>query len=158
MTMFTANDDNSMYPKCPRVEIIPLATSISMRTPSNGTSNVGGLRYTSISITMMRMIVTIVTLFRLALAMLNVSDASGAAPLTKTFSPGGGLSLATMSRTASTDSLASIWPMSPARRNSTYVHLPSTLCAPAAVNGLPQRSITYCTCFLSPWKRFIKSS
>ena len=103
MTMFTANDDNSMYPKCPRVEITPLATSISMRTPSNGTSNVGGLRYTSISITMMRMIVTIVTLFRLALAMLNVSDASGAAPLTKTFSPGGGLSLATMSRTAFTD-------------------------------------------------------
>ena len=46
------------------------------------------------------MIVMIVTLFRLALAMLKVSDASGAAPLTKAFSPGGGGSLAMMSRTA----------------------------------------------------------
>jgi hypothetical protein len=79
-----------------------------MRTLSNGTSRVGGLRYTSISITKMRMIVMIVTLFRLALAMLNVSDASGAAPLTNAFSPGGGGSLAMMSRTASTESLASI--------------------------------------------------
>ena len=60
-----------------------------------------------------------VTLFRLALAMLSVSDASGAAPLTKTLSPGGGVSLAMMSRTAFTDAFASICPMSPARRNST---------------------------------------
>ena len=46
----------------------------------------------------------------------------------------------------STDWLACIWPISPARRSSTYVALPSTLCAPAAVIGLPHRSITYCTC------------
>ena len=39
-------------------------------------------RYTSSNITMMRKIVTIVTLFRLALAILSVSEASGAAPLT----------------------------------------------------------------------------
>ena len=51
MTMFTANDDNSMYPKCPRVEITPFATSISMRTPSKGTNRVGGQRYTSSNIT-----------------------------------------------------------------------------------------------------------
>ena len=100
----------------------------------------------------------IVTLFKLELAMLNVSEASGAAPLTKALSPGGGGSLAMMSRTVLTDSLACIWPMSPARRSNTYVHLPSTLCAPAAVNGLPQRSITYCTCLVSRWKRFTKSS
>ena len=64
------------------------------------------------------MIVMIVTLFKLELAMLSVSEASGAAPLTKAFSPGGGGSLAIMSRTAFTESLASIWPMSPARRSS----------------------------------------
>lgn len=59
-----------------------MATSISMRTPSKGTNRVEGVRYTSSSITTMRMIVTMVTLFRLALAMARVSEASGAAPLT----------------------------------------------------------------------------
>ena len=82
MTMFTANDESSMYPRCPRVEVTPFATSISIRTPSNGTIRMEGLRYTSSNSTMMRMIVTIVTLFRLALAILSVSEASGAAPLT----------------------------------------------------------------------------
>ena len=61
---------------------MPLATSISNSTPANGTNRVAGERYTSSSITRIKRIVTIVTLFRLALAMLNVSDASGAAPLT----------------------------------------------------------------------------
>ena len=82
MTMFTANDESSMYPKCPRVDTTPFATSISIRTPARGTSRVATERYTSSSIAMMRQIVTIVTLFRLALAMLSVSEASGAAPLT----------------------------------------------------------------------------
>ena len=48
----------------------------------DSTSKVEKERYTSSSITTMSKIVTIVTLFRLALAMLNVSEASGAAPLT----------------------------------------------------------------------------
>ena len=56
----------------------------------------------------MRMIVTIVMSFRLEFAMASVSEASGAAPLTYTLSPGGGVSLLMSSRTASTDSLACI--------------------------------------------------
>ena len=82
MTILTANEDSSIYPKCPRVATTPLATSISTRTPNNGTSIVVTDRYTMSSMKMMRKIVTIVMLFRLEFATLNVSEASGAAPLT----------------------------------------------------------------------------
>lgn len=61
---------------------MPFAASISIRTPAKGTSRVDMERYTNSSITTMRMIVTIVTLFKLELAMVSVSEASGAAPLT----------------------------------------------------------------------------
>ena len=78
----TANDESSMYPRWPRVEMTPFAISSSNRTPYMGTARVETERYTKNNITKIRMIVTIVMLFRLELAIPSVSEASGAAPLT----------------------------------------------------------------------------
>ena len=80
--MFTANDESSRYPRVPRVETTPLATSSSNRTPYRGTARVETRRYTKNNIPKIRKIVTIVMSFKLELAISSSSVASGAAPLT----------------------------------------------------------------------------
>src|ERR1700722_714145 len=79
--MFTANDESSRYPRCPRVEMTPFATSSSNRTPYRGTARVEAERYTKNNIPTMRKIVTIVMSFKLELAIVSVSEASGAADI-----------------------------------------------------------------------------
>ncbi|SKT75188.1 Uncharacterised protein [Mycobacteroides abscessus subsp. abscessus] len=59
------------------------------------------------------------------------------------------MSLSIASLIASTDLFACVWPISPANRSRTNADLPSRLCAPAAVIGLPHVSITYWTCSVS---------
>ena len=80
--MFTANDESSMYPRWPEGRNDSLRDQQFEQNAVQGHRQGGSGAIHHSSITRIRMIVTIVMLFKLELAMVSVSEASGAAPLT----------------------------------------------------------------------------